>query len=747
MAGLPLTPHGVGSGEADPRLVEVLLDGLSNAGVEPRLLHSGFDDKTGTWRGDIDLIVQSAPEQFFPRLREVSRRLGFVPVLQLPRVFNTIEVDLVFPGSTSWTVVLAQEDGGFLNLDVVLTTREVRAAQVGEDVFGAFAIGTDLRSVYLAIKRLRKHDLGRDSWSRVPSGEHTLAELLSPYVGRRIASALGSSVERHGAPDPLTAREAERALRRRRSLSIDGLRAAAKGLGALGRRTTTPGGAFIAFAGVDGAGKSAVAGALAGWSPFRRVRRLHSRPALLKPPGWFLGRHPADGSDPHGKEPWGSWMSTIRLVYLWTDYSLGYWLRIWPVRARGGLVISERWWWDMYVDPLRHRMKAMPRFVRVLGALIPSPDLTVFLDATSESVLDRKQELDADEIVRQRRAWTESADHIPHFCAVDADAPLTSVSTGVIRSLVDRQGERIERNGPATSLGLQSAPDTSLVSYPPSEPRVVARRGEAESAAEYVAATSPPARLRWALAAKPILGRVLWKPLDFSTRAAWERGLRYFDDPDQPITGVLSEAGPLQRLVLIPSREELVAKIPLREGGVVLNERERAALSELRNTAWHALGPRIHVKDDLAAADGVLLTERVVGHHPRWDDAKVQLELLHKLGGGLHHGDVTPWNVLVREGGLLVLVDWESTDFSAHASPLCGLLDFILRGAVVARARRGRVRSVLFAALTRSDQTRDLADVAAEYRSYRRRVRAMSVGRPDGLDSRVEQVLSSIIGA
>src|SRR5262249_40880152 len=149
-----------------------------------------------------------------------------------------------------------------------------------------------------------------------------------------------------------------------------------------------------------------------------------------------------DGADPHGEAVWTPSVSTLRLLYLWADFLFGYWTRVWPVTARGGLVVSERWWWDMYVDPRRHRMHPMPRLVTVLARLTRAPDAPIVLDAPPEVILERKQELSFAEIQRQRDAWREVSRHVPHLEFIDATASEIEVGDAVVDSVIRRQVER-----------------------------------------------------------------------------------------------------------------------------------------------------------------------------------------------------------------------------------------------------------------------------------------------------------------
>ena len=137
----------------------------------------------------------------------------------------------------------------------------------------------------------------------------------------------------------------------------------------------------------------------------RRVDRRHLGPGLLPPPARLLGRRPSDGAAPHAKPESGTIGATARLAYLWADALLGWLPRMAVPRARSSLVILERGWFDLAVDPRRYRLSPRPRTVRLLGRLLPRPDLVLLLDARADQVQARKDELELGEIERQLREW------------------------------------------------------------------------------------------------------------------------------------------------------------------------------------------------------------------------------------------------------------------------------------------------------------------------------------------------------
>ena len=236
-------------------------------------------------------------------------------------------------------------------------------------------------------------------------------------------------------------------------------------------RWRRPSGLFVAILGPDGAGKSTLATGLvaATRGAFRRYRLFHLRPMLL-------GRRKFGGpvTDPHGRPPRSSLVSTLKLLAYVLDYALGYWMVIRPLVARSGLVVFDRYYQDLLADPRRFRFSGPAWMVRMLGRLVPSPDLVLLLDAPPAVTLSRKREVEPAEARRQRQAYLSLAAGIPAANAIAAAGAAPQVrdqSTRIVtRHLAERfrkqHGRWIAKQRNSSAAGAAPAVPRPVVSRP-----------------------------------------------------------------------------------------------------------------------------------------------------------------------------------------------------------------------------------------------------------------------------------------
>lgn len=208
------------------------------------------------------------------------------------------------------------------------------------------------------------------------------------------------------------------------------------------KRWRQPTGLMVVVLGADGSGKSSVIQALETKlaKAFRQHRRFHFRPGLIPKRGG-----PGVATKPHKYPPYSPVISVLKLLVVALDFLLGYWLRLRPALVRSTLLLFDRYYDDLLVDPMRYRYGAAAAWVRLLRRLVPRPNLWVLLDAPIDVLRSRKQEVDEQEMQRQGEAYRGTFGGYRNVIVVDASRSLDEVAQEVAAHILDYLAERYRR--------------------------------------------------------------------------------------------------------------------------------------------------------------------------------------------------------------------------------------------------------------------------------------------------------------
>ena len=157
----------------------------------------------------------------------------------------------------------------------------------------------------------------------------------------------------------------------------------------------TASGLVIGILGRDGCGKSTFIEQLAPvMEPyFEGIDKFKKFPSVFYKEAIFKKKEPHDNSKPHFYSERGRLASFLKLNLVFAEFMLGYWLKIFPGKAKSRLILYDRYFIDVLADPLRYRIKGNRFWIKAMHYMLPKPDLWIILDLPSDVLVKRKQDL------------------------------------------------------------------------------------------------------------------------------------------------------------------------------------------------------------------------------------------------------------------------------------------------------------------------------------------------------------------
>lgn len=167
------------------------------------------------------------------------------------------------------------------------------------------------------------------------------------------------------------------------------------------------------------------------------------RPSVLPNLG-FLGEikeRDRDFSNPRSAKPAGKFSSFMRVSYYWLDYVLGYNFYVRKDVQYDRFSVFDGYGYDLIIDRVRTKLN-LPFWIRKLFVrLMPHPKVVFYLD--DDVVIDRKQEIQPDEITRQNTDYRALAASHNRFIPLDANRPADESTNEALQIILDTYTTRL----------------------------------------------------------------------------------------------------------------------------------------------------------------------------------------------------------------------------------------------------------------------------------------------------------------
>ena len=168
------------------------------------------------------------------------------------------------------------------------------------------------------------------------------------------------------------------------------------------KRVLNPPGLHVALLGPDGAGKStAITGLEQNLSPLFSATEIQG---FAPSPRDLLGSGIKDTSTPHALSARSYPVSLVRAAY-WLTYALASHFSLRWKKAKNLLILNDRHFMDILVDPARYRYGGPTWALRLIKKIAPQPDLIILLNGSPGAIQARKKELTVEETARQCEAY------------------------------------------------------------------------------------------------------------------------------------------------------------------------------------------------------------------------------------------------------------------------------------------------------------------------------------------------------
>jgi thymidylate kinase len=170
---------------------------------------------------------------------------------------------------------------------------------------------------------------------------------------------------------------------------------------------------IITFSGVDGAGKTTILRDFTDILHYKynkEVKELRHRPSVLPILSAIkYGEKKAEQKTMEALPRTGSNKSKIssyiRFFYYLIDYIFGQWIIYYKYTRKDIIIIYDRYYFDFIKDGRRTNIDLDSDFIKFFYRFVFKPEINIFLYASPEVILNRKQEMDEESIKKVTKEY------------------------------------------------------------------------------------------------------------------------------------------------------------------------------------------------------------------------------------------------------------------------------------------------------------------------------------------------------
>lgn len=205
-------------------------------------------------------------------------------------------------------------------------------------------------------------------------------------------------------------------------------------------------GIHVAIIGPDGTGKTTLIEGIKEFVEpiYTEFKYIHLRPTFV--PATIQIKKKINSSTkttipkPHANKEYNYLKDLLKTFTIYIDYFIGYQFNINPYKRKNFFICSDRYFYDMLVDPKRFRVKSLSKLTKfIFRKTLQKPDITLLLQADAETVFKRKKDLTFEEIKRQNSEYENLKKDFKEIKVINSQESIKEVLKNSLISIFNRK--------------------------------------------------------------------------------------------------------------------------------------------------------------------------------------------------------------------------------------------------------------------------------------------------------------------